>query len=289
MEPEDLGASDQMLDTFAALMPMLQQYDTSLKLEPDPRASKKHRREDPALQGGNGTAGAQPQVHHMLQLLRGLTQLVIRHDQELQSLHRMDQFILFLNREPRLGHSAERVADVEAADGEGSNCIDLATPATLGDPSAPHFADSSWTDCGGEGDRPIVQDLSRERVDSGGQEQTQKLVLDKRPAISSAKMLQRLVELLEMMQDKELIIRFHALRAPSEQQKISAWRLQLNLRSDRPFELLHYLSRSSVWMAIGASMKQHSLQQTPMATALQGMVQKPKGQGKGKSKGRLTK
>ena len=90
-----------------------------------------------------------------------------------------------------------------------------------------------------------------------------------------------------MMQDGELIIRFHALRSPNEQQKIIPWRLQLNLRSDRPFELLHHLAKNSVWMAVGASMKQHTLHQTPLATTLQSMMggskAPPKGKGRGKS------
>ena len=79
---------------------------------------------------------------------------------------------------------------------------------------------------------------------------TQKLAIDKKTAVSSKKKHEDLMELLEMMQDGELIIRFHALRSPNEQQDHSM-RLQLNLRSDRPL-------KNSVWMTVGASMKQHT-------------------------------
>ena len=119
--------------------------------------------------------------------------------------------------------------------------------------------------------------------------QAQKLVIDKKPAISSAKLHQNITELLEMMQDRELIIRFHALRAPSDLQKIIPWRLQLNLRSDRPYELLHFLAHNSVWMTVGVSMKQHTLTQTPMATNLQAMIGGSKTQTKGKGRGKHHK
>ena len=68
------------------------------------------------------------------------------------------------------GPTAEGVAAVETADGEGTHCVDLATPATPDDSSDPHLADSSRPDRGGEGDRSTVQDVSREGADTGGQE-----------------------------------------------------------------------------------------------------------------------
>jgi len=118
---------------------------------------------------------------------------------------------------------------------------------------------------------------------------TQKLVLDKKPPISYKKMEQHLDELQEMMQEKELIARFHALRGfNASSQNAVPWRLQIHMRRDRAYELLYQLSHNSVWMAVGASMKPHTMGQSPLATALQAMTQeqktKPKGKGKGKHK-----
>ena len=115
---------------------------------------------------------------------------------------------------------------------------------------------------------------------------TQTLVLDKKTPVSAKKMDQHLEELVEMMQDRELVMRFHALRAPDlKSDRVVPWRLQINLRSDRAYDLLFHLAHNSIWMAVGATMKQHTLHQTPMATALQNMLGPPKGQGKGKQKG----
>ena len=86
-----------------------------------------------------------------------------------------------------------------------------------------------------------------------------------------------------MLTDRELVIRFHALQAPTDQKRIIPWRLQLNLRSDRPYELMYHLAHNSLWMAVGASMKQHSQSQTPLASTIQQLVGKPKGRGKGKT------
>ena len=122
---------------------------------------------------------------------------------------------------------------------------------------------------------------------------TQKLVLDKKQPISYKKMDQHLEELQEMMQERELIARFHALKAMTESnQTIIPWRLQIHMRRDRAYELLFQLAYNSVWMAVGASMKPHTMGQSPLATALQAMTTpshgKPKGKGKGKGKNKTV-
>ena len=97
-------------------------------------------------------------------------------------------------------------------------------------------------------------------------------------------MKQHLEELLEMLTDPAMVIRFHALSQSKDQtSKAVPWRLQINMRTNRPYELLHYLTHNAIWMTVGASMKQHNQQQTPLATALQTMMgpPKPKGRGKG--------
>ena len=111
-----------------------------------------------------------------------------------------------------------------------------------------------------------------------------KLVLDKKTPISAAKMGQHLEELLEMLQDPYLVIRFHSLKPHSQDLQSVPWRLQLNLRSDRPYELFLHLAHSSLWMLVGASMKPHSLGQSGLATAVQSLMN-----GKGKGKGKRAK
>ena len=241
----------------------------------------------------------EPKVPPTLQLLKTLTQLVVRHDQELQSLRRMDQFILFLNHEPQgaLHILLQETETWKAQMEQGKHSQHLALRQHL----MIALLRNMQTRAGQIVAAKETDQLHQTSVTKGviladksfpfhkWDPQEQKLVIDKKPALSSTKMHQNLTELLEMMQDRELIIRFHALRAPTDQQRVIPWRLQLNLRSDRPFELLHYLTHSSVWMTVGASMKQHTLTQTPMATTLQSMLGSSKNQNKGKGRGKHSK
>ena len=114
---------------------------------------------------------------------------------------------------------------------------------------------------------------------------TQKLLIDKKQPVSSQKMFQHLTELQEMVLDRDLVVRFHALKAVSDKDLAAVpWRLQINLRNNRAYELLLQLCHNAVWMAVGATLKPHSLGQSTMATNLQAMLHKPKGKGKGRGK-----
>eukprot|EP00435_Cladocopium_sp_Y103_P007029 s1036_g2.t1 len=116
---------------------------------------------------------------------------------------------------------------------------------------------------------------------------SRQLVLDKKAPISAKKMAQHLDELQEMMLDRELVVRFHALRPPSTQGDAPIpWRLQVHMRADRPYELLFQMAHNSIWMLLGASMKPHTMGQSSMATQLMSMLQTTsnKGRGKGKTK-----
>ena len=299
MDTEDLEMSGEVRDAFGALAPLLQKIDSSLRLAPNPRSAKTRRKGDTHNQGGEDAELQmdEPRAPQMLQLVKTLTQLVVRHDQELQSLRRMDQFILFLNHEPKGAlHILLQETEVWRKQREQG-------PQTSSMPLRQHLIiallRSLQQRAGQIVEAKETDPLYVTSVEKGliladrsfpfhkWDASTQKLAIDKKTAVSSKKMHQHLKELLEMMQDGELIIRFHALRSPNEQQKIIPWRLQFNLRSDRPFELLHHLAKNSVWMAVGASMKQHTLHQTPLATTLQSMMggskAPPKGKGRGKS------
>ena len=117
-----------------------------------------------------------------------------------------------------------------------------------------------------------------------------KLVIDKKQPITSKAMYLLLEELQEMLQNPEMVIRFHALKPVTTQTtSMSPWRMQINLRLDRAWELLQKLAYNSVWMAVSASMKPHTLNQTPMADTIQTMLNPNKGKGKGKMKSKSLK
>ena len=267
MEPSDLGTTAQVMEVFSALAPMFQKVDPTLKLAPDPRATKKLRKAAPnkpceEVEDQEMVVAEQPLP--VLQMLRMLTQLVIRHDQEIQSLRRTDQFILCLNPEPQ---GAMQVLLTETA--QWKKKMDSSSTAQMM-PLRQHLMiallNALKKRAGQVIECPTTDQLYQTSLDKGlilqdrsfpfhrWDGQTNQLILDKKAPISAKKMGQHLDELLEMFMDKELVVRFHALRAPLEQQqKIVPWRLQLNLRSDRPYELLYQMAYNSIWMLVGGA------------------------------------
>ncbi|CAL1130183.1 unnamed protein product [Cladocopium goreaui] len=69
---------------------------------------------------------------------------------------------------------------------------------------------------------------------------TQKLLIDKKQPVSSQKMFQHLTELQEMVLDRDLVVRFHALKAVSDKDLAAVpWRLQINLRNNRDMRVAY--------------------------------------------------
>jgi hypothetical protein len=226
-----------------------------------------------------------------------MAQLLIRHDQELQSLRKMDQFILFLNPDPT---GALHILLQETV--QWKQQMDTASKFQMR-PLRQHLLlallEVMRTRAGKIVESKETDELYQTSLAKGlilqdksfpfhrWDPQSQTLVMDKKQPVSAKKMEQHLNELLEMMVDKDLIIRFHALKAPDAQKERTVpWRLQVNLRSDRAYELLMQLAHNAIWMVVGATMKQHTLAQSPMATMLQNMTGQNKGKGQGKGKGK---
>jgi hypothetical protein len=113
------------------------------------------------------------------------------------------------------------------------------------------------------------------------------LVIDKKKAITMPKMLEHLTELVEEFRDPALVVRFQGLATSSPQTAVP-WKLQLNLRYNRPYDLLVAMTHSSVWMVAGTSLKIHTPQQSGLAKTVQSLLPKGRGRGKGsgKSKGK---
>jgi len=64
----------------------------------------------------------------------------------------------------------------------------------------------------------------------------------------------------------------------------------IELRSDRPYELMASLTHSSIWLLAGTTLKPHVPKQSSLASTLQQMMPTApgKGRGKGKSKTKST-
>ena len=294
---QEQSAAQQVLEAFTNLAPLFR--DSSLKLEPNPKQPKQRRR-DPPNRPKESSDKQDNQGEHppVLQVLRALTNLVIKHDQELQSLRRMDQFILFLSGEPK---GALHLMLQETKGWKET----LEKKPPVQQPLRQHLILVLLKTLRSRAEQLVKatekDELYQTSVQKGLMLQdrsfpfhrwdptTQKLVLDRKTPISATKMEQHLDELLEELLDPQLVIRFHALKAPNPELASIPWRLQLNLRSDRPYELFHHLSHNGIWMLIGAKMKPHTQGQSGQATALQSMLMGQKGQGKGKSQKQTQK
>ncbi|CAL1148105.1 unnamed protein product [Cladocopium goreaui] len=229
-------------EAFQHLAPLFQVKDKDLTLQANPRKAKSRRKEEPNSQDSKEDVDM-PNVSTAptMQLLRTLTQLVVRHDQELQDLRKMDQFILFLNPEPTgalhilLQESAQWKKSME----EGSTSLKMPLRQHL----MKALLNAMMTRAGQIVESKDTEGLFTTSLQKGviladrsfpfhrWDPATKQLTIDKKQPVSAAKMKQHLEELLEMLTDPAMVIRFHALSQSKDQtSKAVPWRLQINMR-----------------------------------------------------------
>ena len=218
MELTELGASQQMLDAFGALMPLFK--DKDLKLQPNPRHAKIRRKNAPKSPTEDEVDQDMEEVPTLpvLRLLKAMAQLVIRHDQEMQNLRRMDQFMLFLNHEPKgaLHILLEETAAWKKQLEQAASTVQMPLRQHLVQALVKHLraritqiVESKDTDAlylTSVEKGLILADRSFPFLRWDGH--AKKLVLDKKQPISAPKLHQHLEELAEMLTDRELVIRF---------------------------------------------------------------------------------
>ncbi|CAL1143079.1 unnamed protein product [Cladocopium goreaui] len=246
-------------EAFGALAPLF--HDKSLQLAENPRQTKARRRDGPK-DSAEGTEEQPAAMEATQKVLATLVTLLVRHDQELQGLRRMDQFILFLNPEQTGALHLMMQETVQWKQKmEGTSTAQMmplrqhlvltmlnAMRTRAGKIVAAKETDDLFTTSLAKGLILADKSFPFHRWDPA----TQLLILDKKEPISAAKMEQNLEELTELLTHREAVIRFHALRAPDAQtDKTVPWRLQIHLRHDRVYDLLHYLTHNAIWMVVG--------------------------------------
>lgn len=102
------------------------------------------------------------------------------------------------------------------------------------------------------------------------------------PPMPMKSMLQTCEDLVEQATNSTWIVKFHSLRTDPKSLQCP-WRLQVNLRMDEGFHLLHRMCASQAWCLLGISLKPHTQTQSPQATALQQTLNMGMGKGKGKT------
>lgn len=286
------SALSQISDTFRQLAPMI---DPNLHLTYNPKSAKFRR--TAAVPGADDAPehpGRQQQAH-MMKMLQVMGSLVLRQERSLSLLQSTDSFILFFQQEKggilqglvtetQKWHQLRQQPQGPQMPLRQHLCMWMITEmlnrVTKVAESKPEselvktclernliLADMSW---------PFLSwDVSQK-----------KLVVDKRQPISMGKMLEHLKELIEDLRDPHLVVKFQSM-GPENQQGTIPWRLQLNLRQDRPYDLLVAMVGSAMWALMGTSLQMHKPKLSGLATTLQSMLpSKGKGKGKGAGKGK---
>jgi hypothetical protein len=223
----------------------------------------------------------QPQL---MDLVKQLSLLVLRHERELNMCRRTDSFVLFFNKDPKGGLSSILTATQKWQEQRKTTQLPLTTLRQ-------HLTQNLFTDLltrvnklseTKPEDQLFQASIQTNLIDEKGNwaflewdHNAQSLVKSSKKPISMNQMLQFCQELVEVFRSPDLVVCFQSLQS-SANATVSPRRLQLNPRADREWELLETLCRSSVWTQL----------QSGLANAIQqSLGHRPqKGNGKGKHK-----
>ena len=270
--------ANQMLEAFRNVIPMI---DKGLQLEPDPRHPK--RRKDQRRQEQSGNEQAPQDMKKMQDMLKLMATMLLRQDQDLQSLKRNDSFMFYFSKEP----SGTLSQMLQAADDWRNQ-----SPATSPVQKVPlrtHLMLRLLNDlltrvttvsqCK-KGDQLYTATIKNKLMLEDfswpflhWSQKDQQYVFSTKKAIGMKPMLDMCSELIEHFRNPLLTMKFHALQDKPES-KVIPWRLQVNARLDAPFEILTHMSFCSVWGLLGTQLKPHLQVQSPLATVLQDMLGK---------------
>ena len=291
------GALSQMLQTFQNLAPML---DTGLKLSPNPAAPKRQRRQDGAIkpkeessQQGHG------QDAHLDQqkLLILMAKLLLRVDRDLQVIHRETTFIFYFSCKDPKGVLPLMLQEAETwhqASTENASTWKRPLRQVLLQTLLTALTTRVHKLLEAPEDSPLMEAAKSSRILLENKTipfmewnpQEQKLQVSQKTPVSLAKMSEHCLELQDGFKDPTLIQKFHSLPAKPDS-AVTPWRLQMSSREARTYELMLHLAYSQVWTLLATSLKQHNLYQSSLAATIeQNLGLRPKGQGKGKQKGK---
>ena len=279
--------TQELLDTFGALAPLLQKANKDPKEEGG--ASKKAKTQHRA-----------PGVEHQLdlpQVVQQMAKLLIRLDMDQNLMRKQDSFVFYMQMElESVIHVLSAKAKswhTEMAQQEGQMKTQEWRPlrATLMHTMAltlqhrlKKLYDSQPTD-------PLFQTaLKHHLVNNQGEffyhrwdAKSQALSQTDQQPVGMDRMKRYVDQLVENTMDPANTLKFHSLR-PSDQ-RMTPWLLQISLRCDELQTLLETLAGCKVWCPLGASLKAHTLHQSHQALQLQNMLGKSKGKGKHAGKG----
>ena len=289
----DVQGQDQIQETFQFLSSLL---DMGPKLKSNPKPPKQRRTAELDKAAKTAPVPPESESQQLRQLLLILGQLALRHERSLNLLQSTDSFIMFfrveqtgaltgLIQESQKWHEQLKSAKPPLAPLRQHLCqwllTDLLNRATKVAESKP--GEQLHKICMEK--KLINEDMSWPFLRWDPSQKA--LTIDSKKAISMQKMLQHLTDLIEDFREPSLVLKFQGLTT-STQQTTVPWKLQLNLRADRPHDLLTALAHSAIWTLVGTSLKPHSTQHSGLAKQLHQMMNPTKGhsKGAGKAKGK---
>ena len=211
-------------------------------------------------------------------LIRAMGQLMLRHDQDLQTSAMQDTFILFLVPSPEgsipLLQSAHRQwTDLKEKTTTLRTFLILALLRELQRRLLKLMAcsdqDPLKTTMVKNG--ILLEDLTWPYTQ--WDQANKKLVLSKtKTPMTMAAAQELLEELLTLVKEEGAIQRFHSL-SKQESTKSQPWKLQVGQRNDRLHHLLTTSCHLSLWQIAGIQMKPHTLKASPLAVKVKDMLQ----------------
>lgn len=280
----EMEARQELMLTFQNLAPLFQ----SRPLDED-RLAKKHRGPNPPSPStwSSAPSDEEPKLLHLL------TRLVLRQEQEIQSIRAQDTYIIHMSVEKGSLLQLMMEQGTEWSQQKEKECpLRVHLFRSMAQEAQKRFMvvmqapqqSETWKQLVAK--RIILQDGSWPTLE--WQHSTQKYELAKKAAIKMTTMQSLVAELVELGTEPHRIQRFFSMQQQTEQRTTVAWRLQLHLRSQSAHELMENLVNSTLWVLLGAMMKQHRPGSSALTQQVSAFLGKPnKGKGKGKSGGKM--
>ncbi|CAL1140453.1 unnamed protein product [Cladocopium goreaui] len=289
-------ATTQIWQAFQELSPIL---DQTLKLSQNAPPKRQRRGEHTTKQ--REPQGSQEKVQ-LAQALVLLTKLTLKLDRELQTLKREDTFVFFFANKGKESCLQTLVQATEVWVAKLKEKQEEGTTVRM-QPLRQHLLqvllNTLLTRVEQLGNAPEGSEILKAAMHTKVllQDKTcpylewchskKELIVSKKKPLGLKRLHQICTDLLEALTNPQMVVKFHSLPSGAKQET-SPWKLQVSLRLDHPWQLLLELCGSAIWLLMGASLKVHSLEQSPLAHNLQKAMnlhsshRKGKGKGKGK-------
>lgn len=217
-------------------------------------------------------------------LCRLMGQLLIRHEDSLNSVSMQDSFVMFFQRGnsgavPLLLRAANQWRDLPP-DQTQMPLRSYLLQAILNElvsrfQKLHHQLEDPGTKAAAVKSLTVLEDLSFPYLMWHAQQQ--KLVVSQTASISWTTMESHLGLLQQAFQEPSNCIRFFAMASAQSKADVVPWKLQISLRNDSLSSVMRQLTGSSLWHLMGARMKQHGLQRSKIAQDIQDILHPRKG------------